>query len=207
MVVLSNFPPPTDGIKHQQASTTVHINDREIGKGTMFITESRLSWVNTSSGQGFSLEYPHIALHAVSRDLQAHPSECLYILLDTEIDTDSQPRSGSGDEDSDAGVQDMTEMRFVPDDKGMLDAMFHAMSECQSLHPDPQDSFTEDEESFEDADEEEGEYHLAGGDASSVFGGINNGYDNGAANGNGIGDGEDEEPMEMDGQFEDADDY
>jgi nucleotide-sensitive chloride channel 1A len=37
----------------------------------------------------------------------------------------------------------MTEMRFVPDDKGMLDAMFHAMSECQSLHPDPQDSFSE----------------------------------------------------------------
>jgi nucleotide-sensitive chloride channel 1A len=40
-------------------------------------------------------------------------------------------------------VQDMTEMRFVPDDKGMLDAMFHAMSECQSLHPDSQDSFSE----------------------------------------------------------------
>jgi hypothetical protein len=37
----------------------------------------------------------------------------------------------------------MTEMRFVPDDKGMLDAMFHAMSECQSLHPDSQDSFSE----------------------------------------------------------------
>jgi hypothetical protein len=37
----------------------------------------------------------------------------------------------------------MTEMRFVPDDKGMLDAMFHAMSECQTLHPDPQDSFSE----------------------------------------------------------------
>jgi hypothetical protein len=40
-------------------------------------------------------------------------------------------------------MQDMTEMRFVPDDKGMLDAMFHAMSECQSLHPDSQDSFSE----------------------------------------------------------------
>jgi hypothetical protein len=47
---------------------------------------SRLSWVSSSSGQGFSLEYPHIALHAVSRDLQAYPSECLYILVDTQID-------------------------------------------------------------------------------------------------------------------------
>jgi nucleotide-sensitive chloride channel 1A len=38
-------------------------------------------------------------------------------------------------------MQYTTEMRFVPDDKGMLDAMFHAMSECQSLHPDLQESF------------------------------------------------------------------
>ncbi|KDR10972.1 methylosome subunit pICln isoform X1 [Zootermopsis nevadensis] len=200
MVVLSNFPPPADGIKHEQPSTTVHINDREIGIGTLFITESRLSWVNSSSGQGFSLEYPHIALHAVSRDLQAYPSECLYVLVDSEIDPDNQLHSSSGDEDSEVGVQDMTEMRFVPDDKGMLDAMFHAMSECQSLHPDPQDSFSEDEEIFEDADDEEGEYHLGEGDASVVS--HNNSYEV-TANGN---DAEDE-PMEMDtGQFEDADD-
>ncbi|XP_021935326.1 methylosome subunit pICln isoform X2 [Zootermopsis nevadensis] len=160
----------------------------------------RLSWVNSSSGQGFSLEYPHIALHAVSRDLQAYPSECLYVLVDSEIDPDNQLHSSSGDEDSEVGVQDMTEMRFVPDDKGMLDAMFHAMSECQSLHPDPQDSFSEDEEIFEDADDEEGEYHLGEGDASVVS--HNNSYEV-TANGN---DAEDE-PMEMDtGQFEDADD-
>jgi len=194
MVVLSNFPPPTNGIRHEQPSTTVHINDREIGKGTLFITES-------SSGQGFSLEYPHIALHAVSRDLQAYPSECLYILVDTEIDPDTHPHGDCGDEDSEAGMQDTTEMRFVPDDKGMLDAMFHAMSECQSLHPDSQDSFSEDEESFEDADGEEGEYHLGGGDSSVLIHTDSN--NDGTANGNDV----EGEPMEMDAeQFEDADD-
>jgi hypothetical protein len=57
--------------------------------------------------------------------------------------SDNNPHSDCGDEDSEGGMQDMTEMRFVPDDKGMLDAMFHAMSECQSLHPDSQDSFSE----------------------------------------------------------------
>lgn len=57
--------------------------------------------------------------------------------------SDTHPHGDCGDEDSEAGMQDMTEMRFVPDDKGMLDAMFHAMSECQSLHPDSQDSFSE----------------------------------------------------------------
>src|SRR5687768_3529616 len=31
----------------------------------------------------------------------------------------------------------MSEVRFVPEDKSLLDAMFQAMSECQALHPDP----------------------------------------------------------------------
>jgi len=70
------------------------------------------------------------------------------LLTDYESDicfsySDTHPHGDCGDEDSEAGMQDTTEMRFVPDDKGMLDAMFHAMSECQSLHPDSQDSFSE----------------------------------------------------------------
>ncbi|KAJ9583260.1 hypothetical protein L9F63_022393, partial [Diploptera punctata] len=139
MVVFSNFPPPTEGIKHAQPLTAVTINNQEIGKGTLFIAESRLSWVNDISGQGFSLEYEHIALHAVSRDLQAYPAECLYILVDRAVDRDNE--EGDGD-DPDSQTEE-TEMRFTPDDKGMLDAMYHAMCECQSLHPDPNNSLSE----------------------------------------------------------------
>ncbi|CAG2065534.1 unnamed protein product [Timema podura] len=77
MVGLPSFSLPTNGIKHEQPHTSVHIKDKELGKGTLFITESNVSWVNSCTGEGFSLEYPHIALHAVSRDLNAYPSECL----------------------------------------------------------------------------------------------------------------------------------
>lgn len=34
----------------------------------------------------------------------------------------------------------MSEVRFVPEDRGLLDAMYHAMTVCQTLHPDPNDS-------------------------------------------------------------------
>ena len=37
-------------------------------------------------------------------------------------------------EDSDAESEtQMTEVRFVPEDRGLLEAMYHAMSVCQTL--------------------------------------------------------------------------
>ena len=51
----------------------------------LFLT-SRVSWVSASSGEGFSLEYPHISLHAVSKDLSSFPRECLYLMLDSKLE-------------------------------------------------------------------------------------------------------------------------
>lgn len=39
MVVLSNFLAPTEGIKHQQPSTSLFVNNRDVGVGTLYITE------------------------------------------------------------------------------------------------------------------------------------------------------------------------
>lgn len=113
MVVLSSFPPPTEGIKLVQPNTGAFINTRDLGQGTLYIAErliyiyilfkfsitrvtennftyskpfSRVSWVSATSGQGFSLEYPHISLHAVSKDPSAFPQECLYLMLDSRLD-------------------------------------------------------------------------------------------------------------------------
>lgn len=60
---------------------------------------------------------------------------------------------GTGDEaedESEDSETTWTEIRFVPEDKGVLDAMFHAMSECQALHPDPDDSATDEDEEDDD---------------------------------------------------------
>ena len=39
MVGLSNFLVPQEGIRHEEQNTTLYINNREVGKGTMYITE------------------------------------------------------------------------------------------------------------------------------------------------------------------------
>lgn len=46
----------------------------------------------------------------------------------------------SGDEES---TSEMSEVRFIPEDRGTLDAMYHAMTVCQTLHPDPNDSVSD----------------------------------------------------------------
>ncbi|XP_057377621.1 methylosome subunit pICln-like [Daphnia carinata] len=185
MVVLSSFPPPAEGIKLVQPNTGAFINTRDLGQGTLYIAESRVSWVSASSGQGFSLEYPHISLHAVSKDPAAFPQECLYLMLDSRLDEPDEivENDDSGDEES---TSEMSEVRFIPEDRGTLDAMYHAMTVCQTLHPDPNDSVS-DEGDFEDT--EEGEYCLDAGESAD------NDHDNGET-----------ENMESDmGQFEDAD--
>ena len=47
---------------------------------------SRLSWCDLASGKGFSLEYPSISLHAISRDTSQFPQECIYCMMDSPLD-------------------------------------------------------------------------------------------------------------------------
>ncbi|KOC67352.1 Methylosome subunit pICln, partial [Habropoda laboriosa] len=161
---------------------------------------SLLSWVNYDTQQGFSLEYPHISLHAISRDEQVHPRQCLYIMVDAKVDLPASD-SGSENEDEDADTP-ITEMRFAPDNTNNLEAMFHAMNQCQALHPDPQDSFSDGEEDiYEDAEEDDFEYYEVGaGDAPYILPTEQVGSNH---NGTEADDGMDIE----EGQFEDAEQH
>ncbi|XP_064615062.1 methylosome subunit pICln-like isoform X2 [Liolophura sinensis] len=155
VVILRSFPPPTDGVRLNQSGTQAFIGDKSYGSGSLYITESCVSWIS-DAGQGFTLEYKKISLHAVSRDLTAFPHECLYLMVEGKL-----PESAAGDESSssssDEDDQVTTDVRFVPADKGTLDAMFEAMSDCQALHPDDEDSFSDgdDDGYYEDAEEAE----------------------------------------------------
>lgn len=160
MVVITNLPPPSHGIRHRQPSTAAVINSRALGKGTLYIAESHLSWVNDCSGDVFSLEYRSISIHAICRDLSAYPEDCLYLLLDANIDL---PGPGQQNGDSESNDEDecdpgVTEVRFIPEDKSSLQTMFSAMSDCQVLHPESDDSLSEDEYHEADDDDEEEEY-------------------------------------------------
>ncbi|XP_063430762.1 methylosome subunit pICln-like isoform X2 [Mytilus trossulus] len=138
MVLLNSCSPPDEGIRKKQENTSAFVGERALGKGTLFIAESCVSWQSSEhEGQGFSLQYPGISIHAVSRDLTAFPHECLYLMVDGDLTDDAnREEEESDDEDLDPS----TEMRFVPDDKTVLDQLYKAMSDCQILHPDENDS-------------------------------------------------------------------
>jgi len=162
MVVVTSLGPPDEGVRRKQENTAVYINRRQLGMGTLYISEARVSWVGIQ-GKGFSLEYPHIALHAVSRDLTQFDQECLYLMIDVRlVDEEGTPMTTpTSTDDDDSGNEmesegGMTEIRFVPDDRNSLDGLFATMSECQGLHPDTDDSLDDEDEGAEEGDEDAG---------------------------------------------------
>ncbi|XP_066555422.1 methylosome subunit pICln [Amia ocellicauda] len=166
MVLLKNVSPPSEGVRHQQAETTVVLDGKGLGSGTLFVAETRLSWFD-GSGMGFSLEYPSISLHAISRDLSAYPQEHLYVMVNAKLDDEEAKESEmeekasaaeeEEDDDSDDDSDPITEIRFVPSDKAALEPMFSAMCECQALHPDPEDDDSDNDFEGEEYDVEEAE--------------------------------------------------
>ncbi|XP_048588679.1 methylosome subunit pICln isoform X1 [Nematostella vectensis] len=135
MVVMSSFPPPTEGLLHVQADTQAFMQDRCLGNGVLYIAQERLSWSN-EQGQGFSLEYPSISVHAICRDTAKFPHQCIYCMLDS-------PLEGNDDDEEAVG-----EVRFVPANISALETMFNAMSDGQALHPDPQEEEEEEMAGF-----------------------------------------------------------
>lgn len=113
------------------------------GPGRLFITTRNLVWLSSvDSARGYSIDYPSISVHAISRDPAAFPRPCLYMQL--------------GDGGSD---QEFSEARLVPPagQEAVLEQMFRALSECSALNPDPVDPLTAaDSEDEEDEDGENG---------------------------------------------------
>uniref|UniRef100_A0A667WC12 Methylosome subunit pICln n=1 Tax=Myripristis murdjan TaxID=586833 RepID=A0A667WC12_9TELE len=180
MVLLKSVPPPTEGVRHEQAETTAIMDGKGLGCGTLYVAETRLSWFD-GSGMGFSLEYPSIGLHAISRDLSAYPQEHLYVMVNAKLsdeneaemaenvhDDDEDASSGGEDDDDDEeGV--ITEIRFVPSDKAALESMFSAMCECQALHPDPEDDDSDNDFEGEEYDVEEAVPEHGQGDVPTFY--------------------------------------
>ncbi|XP_035618716.1 methylosome subunit pICln-like [Oncorhynchus keta] len=160
MVLLMSVPPPTEGVRHEQGETTAVLDGKGLGTGTLYVAETRLSWFD-GSGMGFSLEYPTISLHAISRDLSAYPQEHLYVMVNAKLNDEMQ-ENAHDEEDEEDECEGITEIRFVPSDKAALETMFSAMCECQALHPDPDDEdsngdFDGDEYDVEEAEAEHGQ--------------------------------------------------
>lgn len=110
MVVVTSLGPPEQGVRLKVDNVATYLNRKQLGMGSLYISEARVSWVGIQ-GQGFSLEYPHIALHAVSRDLTQFHQECLYLMIDVRLVDEtgtpmSTPTSSEAGSDSENEVKD-----------------------------------------------------------------------------------------------------
>ncbi|KDR78948.1 hypothetical protein GALMADRAFT_244609 [Galerina marginata CBS 339.88] len=138
----SDIPPV---IRHKEENVSVsldppleNLSTQNATRGTLYVLTSVLVFMSTT-GTGFQIEYPAITLHAVSRG-ESGPS--IYCQLDESIGTENA--ASAADENA---VTDMRELSIVPQNPESLEAIFEALSQCASLHPDPQD----DEDDFDEA--------------------------------------------------------
>uniref|UniRef100_A0A0B7BTN3 Methylosome subunit pICln n=1 Tax=Arion vulgaris TaxID=1028688 RepID=A0A0B7BTN3_9EUPU len=157
MVLLINHSVPVEGIQHTEPNVAVDIEGNDLGTGTLYITHSSVLWLNPSD-EGIQLEYRQISLHAISRDLQAFPKEHLLCHYDGKLPGVEKSDDEASDDDNNEHNTDfecsLIEIRFIPENKESLAALFEALADCQTLHPDSDCQLSEDE--FENADEDGG---------------------------------------------------
>ncbi|KAL3991047.1 Regulator of volume decrease after cellular swelling family protein [Acanthocheilonema viteae] len=113
MIVLCNVVVPTDGVRLIQNQVTAYIESESAGEGELTISESSVTWVSSISGRGFSLTYPSIILHAISRDPSVFPDECIYVLADakgSDIGIQNSERSVSSAQHVGSGIEEQAEL-------------------------------------------------------------------------------------------------
>eukprot|EP01097_Dermamoeba_algensis_P001231 TRINITY_DN1465_c0_g1_i1.p1 TRINITY_DN1465_c0_g1~~TRINITY_DN1465_c0_g1_i1.p1 ORF type:complete len:224 (-),score=51.18 TRINITY_DN1465_c0_g1_i1:623-1294(-) len=114
------------------------------GPGVLFITSRKVAWFSTVQSLAFAVDFHSISIHAISRDQQFFPYPCLYCQLDIgeenqeeETEEDEEEIHAKNQKDFTLGEQQLTELRFVPQDAAKLDKLFAAFSQGASLNPDP----------------------------------------------------------------------
>ncbi|CAG5124549.1 unnamed protein product, partial [Candidula unifasciata] len=150
MVLLVSYPVPIEGIHHAQPNVSVNVEDCNIGTGTLYITESFVLWLNPRD-EGIQLEYRQISLHAISRDLNAFPHEHLLCHYEGKLPGMDNSNDESDNEKDTESEYELTEIRFVPENKESLETMFEALADCQTLHPDSDCQLSDDE--YENAED------------------------------------------------------
>lgn len=167
MVTIGEAFVPVEGVVYSASNVKVKIGYSVIGPiGSLYLTESSLIWSCEEQNSSITIPWPRIGVQAVS----SNPEKCIYLMIDINIVwpffyEGAQPnRNGdAGDEDeedehdegheSDGSENNMTEMWLRPAEPEIVDEIYLAMRECQTLNPDP-GTISEDEDYME-AEEDE----------------------------------------------------
>lgn len=171
MVTIGEAYAPVDGIVYSAEDVKVKIGDSLIGpSGELHLTESSLIWTCEERNSSIAIPWPRVGVQAVS----SNPDKCIYLMLDINLvwpgfyegrpQNNGNGVAGEGEpgeeedetdegHESDGSENEMTEMWLLPSAPAIVDQIYNAMRECQSLNPDP-GTVSEDEDYME-AEEEE----------------------------------------------------
>ncbi|KFD54141.1 hypothetical protein M514_04918 [Trichuris suis] len=141
--MISNLPPPTDGIRLKLDGVVAYVEKNSVGAGTLFIAENVIAWAG-NNGTNLSIPYQALSMFAISRDLTDFNRECILLMLTTSLDVLNQvcgviPHGSAAsingnEEGGNAAGEGYVMLRLVPEDKESLTDIYGAISSCQVLH-------------------------------------------------------------------------
>ncbi|XP_075162224.1 chloride nucleotide-sensitive channel icln [Haematobia irritans] len=166
MVIIGQVSPPNEGLVFTTENVQLKIDQQPVGKGNVYISQSSLMWKPPNNElEGLSIFWKRISVHGITNA----PTKAIYLVIDRQFKwpgSDGQNAgngnghsSGTNEEDNsdsdeeifqDAEEDQITECWLLPDDPNVVDTMYQAMTECQALHPDSEDSISEDSDLMED---------------------------------------------------------
>ncbi|KAF0751736.1 MATH and LRR domain-containing protein PFE0570w-like isoform X2, partial [Aphis craccivora] len=99
------------------------------GKGTLYVTESKLYWKNNANSQVISINYDIMCKYNVSHYPGRHKKSCLKMIVDYNYKPDEFNLNEDEEEEKFKSI-----IKLVPDNPECLDAIFEAIARIQPLH-------------------------------------------------------------------------
>ncbi|XP_052860756.1 methylosome subunit pICln [Anopheles cruzii] len=148
MVTIGEAFTPVDGILYSASEVMLKIGSTLIeAPGMLHLTESSCIWSCAERNSSISIPWPRVGVQAIS----SAPVQGIYVMLDINLvwpgfyqgppenngNAHLEDEEGENDEghESDASEAAMTEIWFLPSSSQILDEIYVAMRECQSLNP------------------------------------------------------------------------
>ncbi|XP_005191303.2 methylosome subunit pICln [Musca domestica] len=210
MVIIGQVAPPTEGVVFTSDNVTLRIEQNTtVGKGNVYISHSSLMWKPANEPDGISISWKRIGVHGTASApskcicfvLDRHISwpgktdggvtngNGQAIKCETNGDGNGNNDDAENDDEEeeeevfeDAEEDQLTECWLIPDDVNIVDTMYQAMTECQALHPDSDDSISGDSDmEYDEEDDGEGEFDDAGDYTQSTGNGDNGGVETACA--------------------------
>lgn len=139
---------PVSTVLFQQTNVSAFVGERGLGKGELIVSNTGLQWREVDTNADLQVPCRSVVVHAISRDTSAFPEECIYCMTDGSFPLPCGNGSAEDRDNPDEGAEEsehLCELRLVPDDKSLLDAIYAAIVECQSLNPDTDSGDSSDE--------------------------------------------------------------